>query len=212
MTYLITAGPTIEPIDPVRYITNRSSGKMGYSIAEAAANHENRVILISGPTHLDVPEGVDYLPVETAAEMYEAVQKWIAKADVAIFTAAVADYRMNEVAENKIKKAGETLTLELVKNPDILGSTRDVFEFTGTLVGFAAETESVIPNAQSKLQKKGCDLIVANDVSLPGIGFDSDQNLIHLVTPDEVQDVPQGSKHELAHIIIEKIEKLRANA
>lgn len=205
MTLLITAGPTIEPIDPVRYITNRSSGKMGYALAEVAAQRQHRVILISGPTRIDVPDGVDFIPVETAAEMYTAVEKWIAKADVAIFAAAVADYRMAEQADQKIKKSGDTMTLHMVKNPDILGSARQAFGFTGTLVGFAAETENVIDNARSKLERKRCDLIVANDVSQPGIGFDSDRNVIHLVEPHTVTDIPEASKHDLAHTILERV-------
>lgn len=205
MTILITAGPTIEPIDPVRYLTNRSSGKMGYALAEVAADHGHRVILLSGPTRLDVPEGVDFLPVETAAEMYDAVEKWISKADVAIFAAAVADYRMADLPTQKIKKSGNTMTLELVKNPDILGSTRGKFGFTGTLVGFAAETENVIANARGKRERKGCDLVVANDVSQPGIGFDSDRNVIHLVGKDGVEDIPEASKHELAHTILDRV-------
>ena len=126
MTILITAGPTREAIDPVRYLTNRSSGKMGYALAGVAAEKDQRVILISGPTGVDleVPDGVDFIPVENAAEMYEAVAYWISRADVAIFAAAVADYRPEKIADQKIKKVGEDMTLKLVKNPDILGSAR----------------------------------------------------------------------------------------
>lgn len=204
MTILITAGPTREPIDPVRYITNRSSGKMGYAIAEAAAEAGHRVILISGPTSIDVPDGVDFIPVESAQDMYEAVEKWITKADVAIFAAAVADYRPATFAEQKIKKTGDTMTIEMVKNPDILGSTREVFGFTGTLIGFAAETQTVEENARGKLQRKGCDLVVANDVSRKDIGFDSNENEILLVYPNHTEPVDKADKHHIAHVILGK--------
>lgn len=208
MTFLITAGPTREPIDPVRYMTNRSSGKMGYALAKAAQQAGHRVILISGPTRIDVPEGVDFLPVETAEEMFRAVKIWITRATVGIFAAAVADYRMAEVPTQKIKKTGDTLTLNLVKNPDILGSAREQFGFHGTLVGFAAETENLIENARKKLTSKGCDLIVANDVSQPGVGFDSNENLVQLVYPGHEDSLPQATKEHLAVHIIEAVEDL----
>ncbi|MBB5353297.1 phosphopantothenoylcysteine decarboxylase/phosphopantothenate--cysteine ligase [Haloferula luteola] len=208
MKILITAGPTREPLDPVRYLTNRSSGKMGYALAHAAAHDGHQVLLISGPTDLDVPDGVDFIPVETAAEMFEAVQDSLSRMDAAIFAAAVADYRPATAAEQKIKKSGETLTLELVRNPDILGSCRSHFGFTGTLVGFAAETEHLAAHARTKLEKKGCDLVVANDVSQPGIGFDSDRNAVLLVFPDRIESLPEDDKHQLAHRIIQEIEKI----
>ncbi|MEO1857053.1 MAG: phosphopantothenoylcysteine decarboxylase [Rubritalea sp.] len=202
--FLVTAGPTHEPLDPVRYLTNRSSGKMGYALAGAAAHEGHRVTLISGPCNLDVPDGVDYLPVETAAEMYHAVSRYIGKAQVAIFAAAVADYRPVNVPEQKIKKTGDTLTLELVKNPDILGSAREVFGFKGTLVGFAAETENVISNARGKLQRKGCDFVVANDVSRKDIGFDSSENEVTLVYAEHEVTLPKEDKYQLSLDIIEK--------
>ncbi|BDS06030.1 hypothetical protein NT6N_10700 [Oceaniferula spumae] len=204
MNILITAGPTREPIDPVRFLTNKSSGKMGYAIAHAAADASHRVILISGPTQLDVPDRVDYIPVETTAEMYAVVEHWIGKADVAIFSAAVADYRPAQVPDHKIKKSGETMTLELVRNPDILGSARNAFDYRGVLVGFAAETENLEDNAREKLERKGCDLVVANDVSRKDIGFDSNDNEVLLVYPDHSEGVEKGSKHHLGHIILEK--------
>ncbi|NNM29582.1 MAG: phosphopantothenoylcysteine decarboxylase, partial [Akkermansiaceae bacterium] len=173
MNLLITAGPTREAIDPVRYLTNRSSGKMGYALAEVAARHGHKVLLVSGPTSLDLPPGVDFLPVESAADMFDAVRNQIRKADAAVFAAAVADYRPAAPSAEKIKKTSETMTLELVRNPDILGSARATFHFPGVLVGFAAETDDLEANARAKLEKKGCDLVVANDVSRPGIGFDS---------------------------------------
>jgi len=202
MTILITAGPTREAIDPVRYLSNKSSGKMGYALAEVAVHGGHRVILISGPSAEDVPDGVDFLPVESALEMYDAVEKWISKADVAIFAAAVADYRPEVVPEQKIKKSGERMTLELVRNPDILGSAREKFHYRGVLVGFAAETENVIDNARGKLERKGCDIVVANDVSRPDIGFDSNQNEVHLIFPDHTTAIDKADKHDIAHIIL----------
>jgi len=203
MTILITAGPTREPLDPVRYLTNRSSGKMGYAIADSAAAHQHRVILISGPTDIEIPDGVDYIPVETAAEMYAAVEKYINKADIAIFAAAVADYRPAEYQLQKIKKNDDTLTLQLIKNPDILGSCRERFHFTGTLIGFAAETDNLEANARLKLERKSCDLIIANDVSRADIGFDSDKNELLIVYKDKTELIQKADKSHLAHIILD---------
>jgi phosphopantothenoylcysteine decarboxylase/phosphopantothenate--cysteine ligase len=208
MTILITAGPTREAIDPVRYLTNRSSGKMGYALAEAAQRRGHRVILISGPTIIDVPDGIDFIPIESAADMHQAVKHWIANADIAIFAAAVADYRPAHIAEQKIKKSGDQMSLELVRTPDILGSVRDEFDFQGTLVGFAAETENVEENALGKLARKGCDLVIANDVSRQDIGFDSSENEITLVYPDRFVPLPKGSKEHLGHELIELLESL----
>ncbi|MDP0491288.1 MAG: bifunctional phosphopantothenoylcysteine decarboxylase/phosphopantothenate--cysteine ligase CoaBC [Verrucomicrobiota bacterium JB023] len=205
MTILITAGPTREAIDPVRYLSNRSSGKMGYALAEAAAERGHRVILISGPTMLAVPDGIDYVPVETADDMYRAVGKWIGDCEIAIFAAAVADYRMAEVAGQKIKKKGETLTLELVRTPDILASARKDFSYQGLLVGFAAETENLENNARGKLERKGCDLVVANDVSRRDIGFNSSENEVLLVFPDRSELLPMASKEHLGHVLVERI-------
>ena len=208
MNILVTAGPTREPIDPVRFLTNRSSGKMGYEIAAAFARGGHTVLLVSGPTALDVPDGVDFLPIETAAEMHEAVSRHISRMDVAVFAAAVADYTPASVAPEKLKKSSENLTLELVKTPDILGSARESFGFTGTLVGFAAETENLETNARDKLTRKGCDLVIANDVSKPGIGFDSDHNEILLVYPNHNESLPLATKHDLAHQLVQAITKL----
>lgn len=205
MNILVTAGPTREPLDPVRFLTNRSSGKMGYELAATFAHAGNQVLLISGPTALDIPEGVDFLPVETAAEMHEAVSNYIGKMEIAIFAAAVADYTPAVVAPGKIKKSGDSLTLELIKTKDILGSARSVFDYQGTLVGFAAETENLEINARSKLSRKGCDLIIANDVSKPGIGFDSDHNEVLLVYPDHTESLPLTTKHDLAHQLVQAI-------
>jgi phosphopantothenoylcysteine synthetase/decarboxylase len=202
MNILITAGPTREPLDPVRYLTNRSSGKMGYEIAHAAAHAGHRVLLVSGPTALDVPDGIDFIPVESAAEMYEVVARYLPKMDAAFFAAAVADYTVAEPAGEKIKKTDGTLILELVRTKDILGSARSPIGFDGFLVGFAAETASLEENARLKLEKKGCDLIVANDVSRSDIGFDSPDNEALLVFPDRTEPFPKAPKHDLAmHLV-----------
>jgi len=205
---LITAGPTREPLDPVRYLTNRSSGKMGYALAHAFIHAGHSVLLISGPTALDVPDHVDFIPVETAAEMHAAVANSIGAMDITVLAAAVADYTPATVAAHKIKKSATTLTLELVRTPDILGSVREVFGFTGTLVGFAAETENLEANARAKLTRKGCDLIIANDVSKPALGFDSDRNEVLLVYPAHNETLPAASKHALAHQLVTAILKL----
>lgn len=210
MHVLVTAGPTREPIDPVRYLSNRSSGKMGYAMAAAFADAGHQVLLISGPTALDVPTGIDFIPVETAGEMFDVVKRHIPRVDVAVFAAAVADYRPSLVSEHKIKKTGETLTLDLIRNPDILGSVRTSFGFRGTLVGFAAETGDLEANAREKLTRKGCDLIIANDVSKPGIGFDSDRNEVLLVFPDHSEALPEDEKHHLAPTLVREIERIAA--
>ncbi|MCP5533177.1 MAG: phosphopantothenoylcysteine decarboxylase [Akkermansiaceae bacterium] len=205
MNVLVTAGPTREPLDPVRFLTNRSSGKMGYELAHAFSGAGHTVLLVSGPTAIDVPDGVDFLPVETAAEMHAAVEHHIGRMDVAVFAAAVADYTPAMVAPEKIKKTGERITLELVRTPDILGSARESFGFAGTLVGFAAETENLEANARDKLRRKGCDLVIANDVSKPGIGFDSDHNQVLLVFPEHTEALPLATKHDLAHQLVQAI-------
>lgn len=213
MTILITAGPTREAIDPVRFLSNKSSGKMGYALAEAAAKAGHRVILISGPTQLDVPDRVDYIPVESAKEMYGAVEHWIGKVEIAIFAAAVADYRPVSAPEQKIKKSSDRMTLELVRNADILGSAREKFAYEGVLIGFAAETENLEKNAEEKLRRKRCDLIVANDVSRKDIGFDTHENEVLLVFQDRTERPAKDSKHHLAHVILDEAFELQiANA
>ena len=181
---------------------------MGYALAHAFAGAGHAVLLISGPTELDVPAGVDFLPVETAAEMYAAVAQSLGRIDIAVFAAAVADYTPASVAAHKIKKAGATLTLELVRTPDILGAARGELGFTGTLVGFAAETQDLETNARDKLTRKHCDLIVANDVSKPGLGFDSERNELLLVYPGYNEALPVATKHLLAHHLATAILKL----
>ncbi len=202
MKILITAGPTREAIDPVRFLTNRSSGKMGYAIADAAVHAGHQVLLVSGPTDLDVPAGVDFIPVESAAEMYEVVARYLPKMGAAFFAAAVADFTPAEISTQKIKKSGEKMILELVKTKDILGSARETMGFEGFLVGFAAETENLEANARLKLEKKSCDLIVANDISRSDIGFDSEENEALLVFKDRTKSFDKAPKHDLAMYLI----------
>lgn len=209
MHFLITAGPTREPIDPVRYLSNRSSGKMGYALAAAALEAGHAVTLISGPVAIAAPAGITLVSVETAQEMYDAVAAHLPAADVAIFCAAVADYRVASVAEEKIKKSEDELTLRLVKNPDILGSARGVFGFAGVLVGFAAETNDLDRHALDKLRRKQCDLIVANDVSRRDIAFDRDVNEVKLFFSDGTrEELPFASKQEIAAALIARIVSL----
>ena len=204
---LITAGPTHEPIDPVRYIANRSSGKQGYAIAAAAADAGADVVLVSGPVNLAKPQNVDVIDVESARDMLAAVEKAL-PADVAIFAAAVADWRVANAGEQKIKKqpGAATPQLTLAENPDILSTIAHRDEGRPPLViGFAAETENVIANAKAKLAKKGCDWILANDVS-PSTGImGGDSNTIHLVTAAGVDDWPPQSKEEAAAMLISRI-------
>lgn len=203
---LITAGGTQEAIDPVRYIGNRSSGKMGYALASAAAARGAKVTLISGPTNLPAPcGGVQVEYIKSALQMRDAVLAHYADSDIVIKAAAVADYRPQNVAEHKIKKIGETLQLVLEKNPDILlelGQLKD----HQLLVGFAAETQQLLLHAQEKLAKKNLDIIVANDVSIPGSGFNADHNIVKLLYRDgRIDELPKMSKNNLAEIILDKI-------
>jgi phosphopantothenoylcysteine decarboxylase / phosphopantothenate---cysteine ligase len=210
-TVLLTAGPTQEDLDPVRFLTNRSSGKMGYAVAEAAAQRGAKVILISGPTALETPAGVTRIDVRTAAEMLNAVQRHFAEATTAIFAAAVADYRPAEAAAHKIKKTGGEFTLRLAPNPDILAT---VARKRGDrlIVGFAAETDRVAENARKKLQEKDADLIVANDVTAAGAGFDVDTNVVTLFARDG-RDValPKLTKREVADRILDEVVRLSAS-
>lgn len=212
---LITAGPTREAIDPVRYLGNRSSGKMGFALAEAFIAAGNEVLLISGPVHLDTPDGVTRIDVESAAEMHAAVVENIVNADIAVFAAAVADFRPRQAAAQKIKKGdrgtgrGASLILELEPTVDILGSVRAAMGFSGTLVGFAAETENLAVNARAKLDRKGCDLVVANDVSRRDIGFDSADNEVLLVFKSRRETtLPRQSKRDLADELVKVIHSL----
>ncbi|MCD6352748.1 MAG: bifunctional phosphopantothenoylcysteine decarboxylase/phosphopantothenate--cysteine ligase CoaBC, partial [Proteobacteria bacterium] len=180
---LVTAGPTREPIDPVRFIGNRSSGKMGYALAQTAYLRGAEVTLITGPTNLDFPAGVETIAVETASQMFEETLKRYKSMDTVIMAAAVGDYRPAQPVQNKIKKDKSSPTLSLVRNSDIL---KEMGKEKGScfLVGFAAETEDLLKNARKKLETKNIDLIVANDVTKQGAGFDSDTNIVTLLTPD----------------------------
>ncbi|HYL80789.1 MAG TPA: bifunctional phosphopantothenoylcysteine decarboxylase/phosphopantothenate--cysteine ligase CoaBC [Candidatus Acidoferrum sp.] len=207
---LVTAGPTREALDPIRYLSNRSSGKMGYAIAEAAANRGARVILVSGPTAQAVPQGVDMIHVETAQQMYEAVLAKLSVATVVIKAAAVSDYRPKRVADRKIKKDETVPEVTLEPTPDILA---EVGKRKGTriVVGFAAETDDLVANARKKLQRKHVDLMVANDVRQPGAGFDTDTNVVKILDAEGgVEDLPLLSKHEVAERILDRVVKLLA--
>ncbi len=207
---LVTAGGTREPIDPVRYITNRSSGKMGYALARAASSRGARVILISAPTSLEVPPGVQLVEVESAREMRDAVMRHYPEAQVVIKAAAVADYRCQREAHHKIKKEGEGLTLELVRNPDILAELGRQKREGVTLVGFAAETRDLEENARQKLSKKNIDLLVANDVTAAGAGFGSDTNLVKLFfAGGRAESLPLMDKLAVAHRILDAVMEIR---
>ena len=199
---VVTAGGTQEPIDPVRHLGNRSSGKMGYAIAEAARDRGAAVSLITAPVSLPEPVGIDVVPVKTAAGMKEAVDKVAAQADVLIMAAAVADYQPKTVAESKIKKETTSLTLELVRTPDILAEIKGNF----LRVGFAAESEDIVANARQKLERKQLNLIVANDITDPTGGFGSDTNKVTLIDRDgKVESLPLITKREVADKILDKV-------
>ncbi len=206
---LVTAGPTHEPLDPVRYLTNRSSGKMGYAIAEDAADRGARTILVSGPTGLTPPSGVEIVRVETALQMYSAVLSRLPEATVVIKAAAVSDYRLARPVDSKLKKGEESLTLELVPNPDIL---KEVGALKGAriLVGFAAETGDLLRQAERKLKEKNLDLIVANDVSKEGAGFSHDTNVVLILDQDGgVEELPLLQKRQVARRILDRVVLLR---
>ena len=205
---LVTAGGTQEPLDPVRYLGNRSSGRMGYAIAQALQEAGAETILVSAPTDLPTPHGVTRISVQTALEMYDAVLGLFSEMDVVIKAAAVADYRPSVEAEQKIKKTGTSRTLELVPNPDILAELGRK-KTSQVLVGFAAETENLLANAQHKMQKKNVDLLVANDITKPGAGFGSPTNIVSFLFPDGRRiDFPQMSKLEVARHLVREIARL----
>ncbi|WP_321478285.1 bifunctional phosphopantothenoylcysteine decarboxylase/phosphopantothenate--cysteine ligase CoaBC [uncultured Paludibaculum sp.] len=208
-TVLLTAGPTREPLDPVRFISNRSSGKMGYSLAEAAALRGARVILVSGPVELAPPEGVEVIPVQTAHEMYDAVMDQLETSTIVIKCAAVADYHVANVPTQKVKKSAMRLSLELDPTLDILAELGRRKQ-DRLLVGFAAETENLVAEARRKMQTKNCDMVVANNVSIDGVGFESDQNeLVLVMSTGEIQPLPRASKRVLADQILNEVLKLR---
>lgn len=206
-TVLITAGPTREKIDPVRYLTNRSSGRMGYALAESAVRRGARVLLVSGPTSLTPPGGAEVTRVESTEEMRDAVLHFLPQSSIVIKTAAVADYRPKSAAGQKIKRKGP-MTLELEATPDILKELSSK-KTSQIVVGFAAETENVLENARQKLLAKSLDAIVVNDVSREGVGFDSDRNAVTIITRDDVVEVPETTKWEVAQRVLDQIVKLR---
>ncbi len=211
-TVLVTAGPTVERIDPVRFITNRSTGKMGYAIAEAAAARGARVLLASGPVNLNPPKGVELISVESSKELCAAVLSHADEADIVIQAAAPADFTPETVADQKIKKTGSDLALRLVPTTDIareLGSRKRPGQI---LVAFAAETERLIENAKRKLEKKNADLVVANDVTRPGAGFGGNTNIVSLVTRDSAEELPIMPKSGVADAILDRVARLMERA
>ncbi|MBN2062465.1 MAG: bifunctional phosphopantothenoylcysteine decarboxylase/phosphopantothenate--cysteine ligase CoaBC [Deltaproteobacteria bacterium] len=208
---LVTAGATIEPIDPVRYISNRSSGKMGYAVAKAARMRGASVILVSGPTYLPPPHGIRLLAVETAEEMRKVVIEHSAESDIIIKAAAVSDYRPRESSMHKLKKGRDSVSLDLVKNTDILeelGRAKSTYGYL--LVGFAAETEDLILNARRKMEEKNLDLIVANDVSRVDSGFRTETNLVKIIYSDgRMDELPLLTKDEVADQLLDRIISLK---
>ncbi len=202
---LVTAGPTQEAIDPVRYITNHSSGKMGYALAKAALLRGAEVTLISGPVNLTPPSGAEVINIKTAKEMYDAVMENAPKCTVIIKAAAVADYRPESTAENKIKKGGE-LSIPLSQNPDILKSLGEKFGREKTLIGFCMETENLIENATKKLKSKNLDFIVANSLNEEGAGFKGDTNIVTIIDKSgNKTDIPLSQKEDIANKILDRI-------
>lgn len=209
MKIVVTAGPTVEDLDPVRMLTNRSSGKMGYALADAASRRGAHVTLISGPAELRAPNEVDWIPVRSTEEMHRAVREHAKDASVVIMAAAVADYRPTTQGAQKIKRGGGRLTLELEPTADILAALGRE-KGPRILVGFAAETEHVVENARRKLAAKGADMIVANDVTQEGAGFDTDTNVVTLFTRDGRElALPKMSKFDVASRILDSVLKLR---
>ena len=210
MKVLVTAGATRERLDPVRYMTNDSSGKMGFAIAEAARARGAEVTTVYGNVTAQVPAGIRRIQIESAQELYDVMMRETPEQDIIIQAAAVCDYRFENTAKSKIKKAeGEALTLTLTENPDVAKAIGAIKKKGQTLVGFAAETDNVKKNAVDKLKKKNLDMIVANDVTKPGAGFNVDTNIAALITKDGVEEEPLMTKRELADKILDKIVELR---
>jgi phosphopantothenoylcysteine decarboxylase/phosphopantothenate--cysteine ligase len=208
-TVLVTAGPTEEPLDPVRFISNRSSGKMGYALAQAAAQRGARVTLVSGPVQLPEPSGVSVIHVRTAVEMRNAVMEHLADATIVVKSAAVADYHLSRVPQHKVKKTSARMSLDLDPTPDILA---EVSQKKGDrlLVGFAAETENLTESARQKLKAKNCDMVVANLVNQEGTGFESDQNeVVMVLRTGETIPIARAPKREIADRIFDQVTKLR---
>ena len=206
-TVLITAGPTREKVDPVRYLTNRSSGRMGYALAEAASRRGARVLLVSGPTALTPPGAAELTQVESAEQMRQAVLKLLPEATIVIKTAAVSDYRPKSTASQKIKRSGP-MSLQLEPTVDILAEIAHN-KNSQIVVGFAAETQNALENARKKLTSKSLDAIVVNDVSREGVGFDSDRNAVTIITHDSVVEVPETTKWEVAQRVLDEVVRLR---
>jgi phosphopantothenoylcysteine decarboxylase/phosphopantothenate--cysteine ligase len=207
---IITAGPTQEPIDPVRHISNRASGKTGFALAEAARQRGARVILVTGPTHLEAPPGVTCIRIQTALEMRQAVLDHYEEANVVIKTAAVADFRPKFVARDKVKKDVAELSISLERNPDILA---ELGQHKGhrVLVGFAAETQDLLTNAAQKVRTKHLDFIVANDISDPSIGFASDKNRVHILdAAGQIEELPTMAKAHIADYILDRVQTVLA--
>ncbi len=208
---LVTAGPTREAIDPVRYVGNRSSGRMGTALAAAAWRRGAEVTLVSGPVALDAPHGVEVVRVETAREMFDEVSRLLPEIDVSVFASAVSDYRPVDAAEDKLKKAdvGPELLLNLIENPDVAGGTRGLRKAGSIAVGFALETGDLVENAHKKLESKGFDLLVANDATEEGAGFEVETNRVTLLRRGEPsQEFPLSSKSEVAEIILDEVTEL----
>lgn len=207
---MVTAGPSREALDPVRYISNRSSGKMGYAIAQAAQKRGAEVTLLSGPVAIEVPQGVKLVPFTTTQELLDRASELAQEQDLLIQAAAPADYRAKEVAPQKIKKqGGEPMTFTLVENPDVAATLGKAKRSGQVFVGFAAETNDVLAHARDKLARKNLDMIVANDVTRPGAGFDVDTNIVTLITKDGQEALPMMSKAEVAQRILDRALALR---
>jgi phosphopantothenoylcysteine decarboxylase/phosphopantothenate--cysteine ligase len=210
VTVLVTAGPTYEPIDPVRFITNRSSGKMGYAIADAALNRGARVILITGPTSLTPPAKAEVIKIETAIQMRDSVLAHFDEADIVIMAAAVSDYKPINASQQKIKKDQGPFTLNLELNPDILAELGRLKRKNQIIVGFSMETENLIENSKKKLSQKNADLIVANDISKEGAGFGSDTNIVTIIGPfGIIKELPKMSKYDVANVILDTVISLK---
>ena len=209
-TVLVTAGPTREMIDPVRFLSNRSTGRMGYAIAEAAARRGARVVLVSGPVELPAPAGVELIPVVSTQDMFKAVTENARTADIVIQAAAPADFTPERVASQKIKKTGEDMAVHLVATPDIARTLGENKRPGQILVAFAAETENALENARGKRVRKNADLIVVNDVTKPGAGFAGDTNIVTVITASSETEYPVMSKRDVAEAILEQVRRVMA--
>lgn len=207
-TVLISAGPTQEAMDPVRFISNHSSGKQGYAIAKAAKAMGANVILVSGPVQLEGIEGIQTIDVTSALDMFEAIKQNADKADYIIMAAAVSDYRPENIAEHKIKKSDDTIEMTFVKNPDILAYLGQCKTKKQIICGFAMETQDLDKNAKEKLEKKNCDMLIANNLFVSGAGFQTDTNIVSLLTKDSIEHLPKLSKEELGQKILETMMKI----